>query len=126
MSSKKKGLGRGLDALLGGVRELEAGAEKDGEEPSAGPPPEERVSSLPVELIQRGRYQPRREFDPDSLRELADSIAAQGVIQPIVVRPVGEGRLRPGPLGWSLSVPWDPQTVGPWQQHRHRFPWLPR
>ncbi|MEA3274339.1 MAG: ParB/RepB/Spo0J family partition protein [Pseudomonadota bacterium] len=92
MSSRKKGLGRGLDALLGGVRELEASAEEDGEESSAGSTREERVHALPVELIQRGRYQPRREFDPDSLRELADSIAAQGVIQPIVVRPVGEGR----------------------------------
>jgi ParB family transcriptional regulator, chromosome partitioning protein len=49
------------------------------------------VTHLPVDLIRRGRYQPRRDFDPDSLRELADSIAAQGVIQPIVVRPVGEG-----------------------------------
>jgi ParB family chromosome partitioning protein len=49
------------------------------------------VTHLPVDLIRRGRYQPRRDFDPDSLRELADSIAAQGVIQPIVVRPVGDG-----------------------------------
>jgi ParB family chromosome partitioning protein len=45
-----------------------------------------------VDLIQRGRYQPRREFDADSLRELADSIAAQGVIQPVVVRPVENER----------------------------------
>jgi ParB family chromosome partitioning protein len=93
MSSKKKGLGRGLDALLGGMREAEAeeyaeGGEAVLAEAEASVP--RRVSTLPIELIQRGRYQPRREFDPDSLRELADSIAAQGVIQPIVVRPIGE------------------------------------
>jgi ParB family chromosome partitioning protein len=52
----------------------------------------ERLNRLPVDLIQRGRYQPRREFDPDALRELADSIAAQGVIQPVVVRPVENDR----------------------------------
>jgi ParB family chromosome partitioning protein len=45
-----------------------------------------------VDLIDRGRYQPRRDFDEDKLRELADSIAAQGVVQPVVVRPVGGGR----------------------------------
>ena len=54
----------------------------------------ERITRLPLELIQRGRYQPRRDFDPDALRELADSIAAQGVIQPIVVRPLAGGPLR--------------------------------
>ncbi|MCG8099363.1 MAG: ParB/RepB/Spo0J family partition protein, partial [Candidatus Thiodiazotropha taylori] len=52
----------------------------------------DNLARLPVDLIQRGRYQPRREFDPDSLRELADSIAAQGVIQPVVVRAVENDR----------------------------------
>lgn len=84
---KKRGLGRGLDALLGG-----ADAETD-------PVPNNAVTadasgasiaSLAVDLIQRGRYQPRRNFDEDRLRELADSIAAQGMIQPIVVRPAGK------------------------------------
>ncbi|MCF7982885.1 MAG: ParB/RepB/Spo0J family partition protein [Thiohalocapsa sp.] len=86
-SAKKRGLGRGLDALLGSTRDdADAG-------PSAptGAAPGEVVSRLPVDRIQRGRYQPRREFDPDSLRELAESIAAQGVIQPIVVRVVADG-----------------------------------
>jgi ParB family chromosome partitioning protein len=50
------------------------------------------VSRLPVDVIARGRFQPRRQFDEDRLRELADSIAAQGMIQPIVVRPVGAER----------------------------------
>jgi ParB family transcriptional regulator, chromosome partitioning protein len=91
MSVKKRGLGRGLDALLGGMREGQVGLEEANEETADGLT-EARVTSLPVDLIQRGRFQPRREFDPDSLRELADSIAAQGVIQPIVVRPLGDSR----------------------------------
>jgi ParB family chromosome partitioning protein len=91
MSVKKRGLGRGLDALLGGMREGQAGLEEANEETADGLT-EARVTSLPVDLIQRGRFQPRREFDPESLRELADSIAAQGVIQPIVVRPLGDSR----------------------------------
>ena len=91
MSVKKRGLGRGLDALLGGMREGQVGLE-EADEVTADAPTGGRVTSLPVDLIQRGRFQPRREFDPDSLRELADSIAAQGVIQPIVVRPLGDSR----------------------------------
>jgi ParB family chromosome partitioning protein len=92
MSVKKRGLGRGLDALLGGVRGDEAGALEDGREDVPEAAVGDRVSSLPIDIIQRGRYQPRRDFDPDSLRELADSIAAQGVIQPIVVRPLADNR----------------------------------
>ncbi|MEJ2395391.1 MAG: ParB/RepB/Spo0J family partition protein [Candidatus Thiodiazotropha sp.] len=86
MVAKKRGLGRGLDALLGGMQnEPASAAAKSGES-------KESLNRLPVDLIQRGRYQPRREFDADALRELADSIAAQGVIQPIVVRPVENDR----------------------------------
>jgi ParB family chromosome partitioning protein len=92
MSAKKKGLGRGLDALLGGMQDTATGTEDDGLEAVGDPPGASEVTSLPIELITRGPYQPRREFDPDSLRDLADSIAAQGVIQPIVVRPIGAGR----------------------------------
>jgi ParB family transcriptional regulator, chromosome partitioning protein len=91
MNAKRRGLGRGLDALLGGMREHH----HDGEDVAVGALDRSAVGApvthLPVDLIRRGRYQPRRDFDPDSLRELADSIAAQGVIQPIVVRPVGDG-----------------------------------
>jgi ParB family chromosome partitioning protein len=102
MNAKKKGLGRGLDALLGSVREIEPALADSGkddvfaaegaQEAQPGTPPVERVSTLPVDRIQRGRYQPRRSFDQDSLRELADSIAAQGVLQPIVVRPLSENQ----------------------------------
>jgi len=89
MAAKKRGLGRGLDALLGGASR---DAYLEPKEEAAQRQETPLSTTLPVDLIQRGRHQPRRDFDPDSLRELADSIAAQGVIQPIVVRPVGEGR----------------------------------
>jgi len=84
MSVKKRGLGRGLDALLGGVKAEEI----------AGEPPtdRDRLRSLPIDLLQSGRFQPRKDFDKDRLQELADSISAQGVVQPIVVRPVGDQR----------------------------------
>ncbi|MEW8049161.1 MAG: ParB/RepB/Spo0J family partition protein, partial [Candidatus Thiodiazotropha sp.] len=85
MATKKRGLGRGLDALLGGVQ-----AEAESKQTTSSK--RENLQRLPVDLIQRGRYQPRREFHADSLRELADSIAAQGVIQPVVVRPVENER----------------------------------
>ena len=84
MAAKKRGLGRGLDALLGGATQEKTGSP---EVPDSG----DNLSTLPVDLIQRGRYQPRRDFNPESLQELADSIAAQGVVQPIVVRPIGNG-----------------------------------
>ncbi len=74
----KKKLGRGLDALL------RAGLERDQDETD--------LRELPVEHIQRGRYQPRQEMDPERLEELAASIRAQGLVQPVVVRPLGEGR----------------------------------
>jgi ParB family chromosome partitioning protein len=88
--AKKRGLGRGLDALLGG-----GPAESDNDpnhDTTADPvaPGSAPLTSLPVDVIRRGRYQPRRNFDEDKLRELADSITAQGMVQPIVVRPVGE------------------------------------
>lgn len=86
MAVKKRGLGRGLDALLGG-------ADAHSDKHSADAPGHAGTSrSIDVDLIDRGRFQPRRQFDEDKLRELADSIAAQGVIQPVVVRPVGKGR----------------------------------
>jgi len=79
-STKKPSLGRGLGALLG--------------QPSvAAQPPrslDEELSKIPIDLLQRGKYQPRLDMRPESLQELADSIKSQGVIQPIVVRPVGD------------------------------------
>jgi ParB family chromosome partitioning protein len=82
MAAKKRGLGRGLDALLGNA------SDKDEQQTAETTGANHNLTSLPVDLIRRGRYQPRRDFNPDSLQELADSIAAQGVVQPIVVRPV--------------------------------------
>ena len=84
MAAKKRGLGRGLDALLGGA----SAPEQETTAPSRGA----GLNALPLDLIQRGRFQPRRDFNPDSLQELADSIAAQGVVQPIVVRPIDDER----------------------------------
>jgi len=85
MAAKKRGLGRGLDALLGGAQDQPPNSDTQA-------PPADAGSAIPVELIRRGRYQPRRNFDEDRLRELADSIAAQGVVQPVVVRPTDDGR----------------------------------
>jgi ParB family chromosome partitioning protein len=102
MSSRKKGLGRGLDALLGATRDIESTEKAEVSEAEA---TAAVVSALPIDLIERGRYQPRRSFDPDSLRELADSIAAQGVIQPIVVRPIAQERYEivAGERRWRAS-----------------------
>jgi ParB family chromosome partitioning protein len=83
---KKRGLGRGLDALLG-ASQVAAQAD-DSETPAV--VGTGHAHRLPVDIIRRGRYQPRRSFDEDRLRELADSITAQGMVQPIVVRPVGD------------------------------------
>ncbi|MDH4072052.1 MAG: ParB/RepB/Spo0J family partition protein [Gammaproteobacteria bacterium] len=83
--TKKKRLGRGLDALLSKpVAESAAvtGARQDADE---------GLRNLPVELLQRGQYQPRVDMRQDTLEGLAASIRAQGVVQPIVVRPVQKG-----------------------------------
>ena len=91
MSVKKRGLGRGLDALLGAGKTLQSpGAEERQSSENGGATTDTPLRELPVDLIQRGKYQPRRDMDPESLRELADSIVAQGVMQPIVVRPISD------------------------------------
>lgn len=89
MAAKRKGLGRGLDALLG---DSSSGNVQEAieEVQSSTPSQDEQLKHVPVELIQRGKYQPRRDINPDSLEELAESIKAQGVMQPIVIRPVSE------------------------------------
>ncbi len=84
----KRGLGRGLDALLGSTQSASPRSNHEAQGAVAAGEP----ASLALDLIQRGRFQPRRHFDEDKLRELADSIAAQGVVQPVVVRPVGGGK----------------------------------
>ena len=88
---KKRGLGRGLDALLGAAQPVAEATTTEAPAPVAAAtvPAPGPTTSLPVDVIKRGRYQPRRNFDEDRLRELADSISAQGMVQPIVVRPVG-------------------------------------
>src|SRR5665213_4237226 len=83
MIQKKPTLGRGLADLLGQTRAVAA------PEPGTRVADEE-LARLPLDLLQRGRYQPRLDMRPESLAELAESIRAQGVVQPIVVRPIGE------------------------------------
>lgn len=86
---KLKGLGRGLDALLA----------------ANNAPENQRQDKLPVGALQPGKYQPRTRMDPGSLEELAASIKAQGLIQPISVRPIGNGRheIIAGERRWRAS-----------------------
>ncbi|AQU84476.1 MAG: ParB/RepB/Spo0J family partition protein [Halomonas sp.] len=101
--TRKRALGRGLDALIGaGARrrdslDITGGAALDSADTSLLPvaphdAAAERLERLPLGQLSRGKYQPRRDIQPEALEELADSIRAQGVMQPIVVRPVGEDR----------------------------------
>src|SRR3569833_249510 len=87
MVIKKRGLGRGLDALLGNI---EPAAPAPSSAPAAAPRDSE-LRNLPVDLIRRGKYQPRIDMHTESLDDLAASIRAQGVVQPIVVKPDGKG-----------------------------------
>ena len=93
--AKLKGLGRGLDALLGG------------DEPAAKPAvaTSDTPRELPVDQLQPGKYQPRTRMDQDALKELAESIKTQGVIQPILVRPVGDNKYEiiAGERRWRAS-----------------------
>ena len=82
---KKPSLGRGLADLLGTASARHAQAAPDA--PPA-PPVGEQLAKLPLDLLQRGRYQPRLDMRTETLTELADSIKVQGVVQPIVVRPL--------------------------------------
>jgi ParB family chromosome partitioning protein len=89
MIGKKPTLGRGLADLLGQSSARPAPAATPGAAPAPSAPPGEELAKLPLDLLQRGRYQPRVDMRPETLEELASSIRAQGVVQPIVVRPVG-------------------------------------
>jgi ParB family chromosome partitioning protein len=101
---KKRGLGKGLDALLGNP------AQRVLENNNS-----DSLKEIAVDLLQRGQYQPRRDFNKESLQELADSITAQGIIQPIVVRGLprsekfeiiaGERRWRAAQLAGLKDVP---------------------
>jgi ParB family chromosome partitioning protein len=87
--AKLKGLGRGLDALLSGDKERA----------------DDALTELSVGLLKPGRFQPRTRMDPQSIAELADSIKAQGLIQPILVRPVENGKYEiiAGERRWRAS-----------------------
>lgn len=101
--TRKPALGRGLDALIGaGARRRDslelAGSGTSSEltdaarSAAADDVTEDRLERLPLGQLTRGKYQPRRDIQPEALEELADSIRAQGVMQPIVVRPIGVDR----------------------------------
>ncbi len=92
MTPKKRGLGKGLDALLStstAARQKQVMSDQRTEEAMA-PTNQGELRKLPVEWLQSGKYQPSKDMSQDALEELANSIRAQGVIQPIVVRPLGE------------------------------------
>ncbi|WP_421336559.1 ParB/RepB/Spo0J family partition protein [Aeromonas veronii] len=92
MTPKKRGLGKGLDALLStstAARQKQVMSDQRTEEAMA-PTNQGELRKLPVEWLQSGKYQPRKDMSQDALEELANSIRVQGVIQPIVVRPLGE------------------------------------
>lgn len=108
---KKRGLGRSLEALLTKPSGLEEGIALE----SSLDPSKERLAFLSFEQILPGKYQPRHDIDPDSLQELAESIRAQGIIQPIVVRRLkdsaqyeliaGERRWRAAQLAKLSEIP---------------------
>lgn len=89
MSTKRKGLGKGLDALLSAGLGVSAPPPASGENGEQNSQLDGRLAHIPVEFCQRGKYQPRRDMHPEQLEELAESIKAQGVMQPIVVREIG-------------------------------------
>ncbi len=110
--SKKRGLGKSLDALLSFSNTDALTAEAEPRQST------EKLSSLPLEALCRGKYQPRRDLDTEALEELANSIRAQGIIQPLIVRPVatrpgthqyeiiaGERRWRAAKLAGLTEVP---------------------
>lgn len=102
MTLKKRGLGKGLDALLGTLPSESSAAEP--------------LRNLPIDLIKRGQYQPRKSMNPEALADLADSIRTQGVVQPILVRPLtgqagsyeiiaGERRWRAAQMAGLQNIP---------------------
>src|SRR5690606_18474391 len=119
-TSKRKGLGRGLDALLGTSARTETISSQDSAAGAAtmtvtnAGPRDGQLIEVPVEYLQRGRYQPRRDMHEEALQELAESIKAQGVMQPIVIRPLdtnlyeiiaGERRWRACQLAGLEKIP---------------------
>lgn len=116
--TKKRGLGRSLEALLtkpSSLLEDSTLVHSENDTKNETGPQGQRLAHLPLDQIQRGKYQPRRDMNPDSLQELAESIRAQGIIQPIVVRPLsggdkyeiiaGERRWRASQLAGLTEIP---------------------
>ncbi|MCQ8891655.1 ParB/RepB/Spo0J family partition protein [Pseudoalteromonas carrageenovora] len=120
MSAKKRGLGRGLDALLSSSKPVPS-VSKDQDTPTVTETVQKAVEvnnselqKLPIEFLHSGKYQPRKDMSEEALEELASSIRSQGIIQPIVVRPVaqnsyeiiaGERRWRAAQIAKLESVP---------------------
>ena len=111
MAAKKRGLGRGLNELLAGSKPAAVPADEGAVVTESD---KDALKNLPVDLMQRGKYQPRVDMHPETLQELADSIKAQGVVQPIVVRPIdgkryeiiaGERRWRASQMAGLQEVP---------------------
>ena len=90
-SNKQRGLGRDLEALLGRQRAPASTSSNDAVPTTAATEHKlARTNTLPIDVLQPGRYQPRLDIAPEALSELANSISMQGIIQPIIVRPVGD------------------------------------
>lgn len=94
MSAKKRGLGRGLDALLSSSKPAPSESKEHDSAnvtnavENAAQPSNSELQKLPIEFLHSGKYQPRKDMSEEALEELASSIRSQGIIQPIVVRPV--------------------------------------
>nr|MBA3731359.1 ParB/RepB/Spo0J family partition protein [Gammaproteobacteria bacterium] len=95
MSGRRRGLGNlGVDVLLSAASKPSSGNDAASGE----------LRHLPVDNIRRGKYQPRTHIKPEALQELADSIRVQGLVQPVVVRPVGNGyELIAGERRWRAA-----------------------
>ncbi|MCF7502091.1 ParB/RepB/Spo0J family partition protein [Pseudoalteromonas sp. L1] len=121
MSAKKRGLGRGLDALLSSSKpapsadnQQQATAKPEQVSEVVAEQSKGELQKLAIEFLQSGKYQPRKDMSEEALEELASSIRAQGIIQPIVVRPIsankyeiiaGERRWRAAQLAKLDTVP---------------------
>ena len=95
MVVKKRGLGKSLDMLLSTVKAASAPAPAETmlqAMDTSSPLVDGELTRLPIDILQRGKYQPRRDIQPETLQELADSIRAQGILQPLVVRSIAPGK----------------------------------
>ena len=114
MNLKKRGLGKGLDALLSNslasnqkIQQQEANIGSTGTTESQGIPGHNELIRLDVDLLETGKYQPRKDMSADALDELAESIRVQGIIQPIVVRKNDHGdhyEIIAGERRWRASM----------------------